>query len=99
MQDRPDAHELLSALAGYLSEELLPDVAEHHRFGIRVAANVCAMLARELESGAPDRTEQRRLARAIRRGRHDHELAQLAAAQRDEVRAKLRIAHPGWEDG
>ena len=45
-QDRPDAHELLEALEHYLRDDLLPDAPPEHRFRVRVAANVCAILAR-----------------------------------------------------
>lgn len=51
MQDRPDAPELLGALTLYLFEDLLPHVSREQRFNVRVAANCCAILARELEAG------------------------------------------------
>jgi hypothetical protein len=96
MQDRPDAHELLDALAHYLRDELLPDAPPEHRFRVRVAANACAMLARETAPLGPDRAGQRALAAAIRAGEHDDRLPELAARLRDEVRGKLEVAHPGW---
>ena len=57
MQDRPDAPELLAAVAQYLFEDLLPEVPREHRFQVRVAANCCAIVAREWEAevGQPDR--------------------------------------------
>lgn len=96
-QDRPDARELLVALESYLRDELLAAVAPEHRFRVRVAANVCAILARETATMAPDRTEQLRLAAAIRAGEWDERLPELAAALREEVRAKLAVDHPGWD--
>lgn len=55
MQDRPDAPELLDSLAAYLFGELRPLVPREQRFKVLVAANVCAVLARELRAGAePD---------------------------------------------
>ncbi len=95
-QDRPDAHELLAALERYLRDELLGAVPAENRFGVRVAANVCAILAREAEPLAPDRSEQAALAAAIRAGEHDDRLPQLAAQLGPEIAAKLAIAHPGW---
>ncbi|HEX4110363.1 MAG TPA: phosphotransferase [Solirubrobacteraceae bacterium] len=95
-QDRPDAHELLEAVADYLRQDLLPDVPAEHRFGVRIAANSIAMVAREGAPLAPDRTAQRALADAIRRGEHDHRLDELIAELRAEVRARVDIAHPGW---
>ena len=99
-QDRPDAPELLAAVAQYLSEDLLPHVPADQRFSVRVAANCCAILAREWEAGPgrPDRAGPAALARAIRAGEHDDRLAETAAALRDEVAAKRAVSHPGWTD-
>lgn len=96
MQDRPDAHELLAAVATYLREDLLPDAPPEHVFRVRVAANACAMVAREVQPAAPDRTARHELAQAIRAGRHDDRLDELAAELRAQVLAKVEIAHPGW---
>jgi hypothetical protein len=58
MQDRPDAAELLEAVAEYLFAELRPEVPREQRFRVLVAANVCAVVARELRAGeAPDRED------------------------------------------
>jgi hypothetical protein len=58
MQDRPDAAELLEAVAEYLFAELRPEVPREQRFKVLVAANVCAVVAREIEAGeAPDRED------------------------------------------
>jgi len=58
MQERPDAAELLEAVAEYLFAELRPEVAREQRFRVLVAANVCAVVARELRAGeAPDRED------------------------------------------
>jgi hypothetical protein len=98
MQDRPDAHELLEALRDYLRDDLLAVVPAEHRFGVRVAANVCATLARETAPLAADRSEQRALALEIRGGAWDERLPELAARLREEVRDRLAVAHPGWEE-
>ncbi len=50
-QDRPDAAELLEAVAEYLFAELRPEVPREQRFRVLVAANVCAVVARELQAG------------------------------------------------
>jgi hypothetical protein len=52
MQDRPTAPELLEALAEYLYAELRPHVPPEQRFKTLVAANVCAVIAREIRAGA-----------------------------------------------
>jgi hypothetical protein len=58
MQDRPDAAELLEAVAEYLFAELRSQVPREQRFRVLVAANVCAVVARELRAGeAPDRED------------------------------------------
>jgi len=57
-QDRPDAAELLDAVAEYLFAELREEVPREQRFRVLVAANVCAVVARELRAGeAPDRED------------------------------------------
>ena len=48
--------ELLESVAEYLFAELRPEVPREQRFRVLVAANVCAVVARELRAGdAPDR--------------------------------------------
>jgi Domain of unknown function (DUF6285) len=51
MQDRPTADELLDSVAEYLFGELRPEVPREQRFKVLVAANVCAVVARELRAG------------------------------------------------
>jgi hypothetical protein len=51
MQDRPTAPELLDALAGLLFSEVREWVPRERRFQVLVAANVCAVVARELRAG------------------------------------------------
>ena len=58
MQDRPAAPELLDSVAEYLFGELRPEVPGEQRFKVLVAANVCAVVARELRAGEkPDRED------------------------------------------
>src|SRR5688572_7270647 len=52
MQDKPTASELLEATAEYLFAELRPEVPREQRFRVLVAANLCAVVAREISSGA-----------------------------------------------
>ena len=51
MQDRPTAPELLDALAELLFTEVREWVPRERRFQILVAANLCAVVARELRAG------------------------------------------------
>lgn len=58
MQDRPTAPELLESVAEYLFGELRPEVPREQRFNVLVAANVCAVVAREIRAGEePDRED------------------------------------------
>jgi hypothetical protein len=51
MQDRPTAPELLESVAEYLFGELRPEVPREQRFKVLVAANICAVVAREIRAG------------------------------------------------
>ena len=58
MQDRPTAPELLESVAEYLFGDLRPEVPREQRFKVLVAANVCAVVAREIRAGEePDRQD------------------------------------------
>src|SRR5690348_12069760 len=58
VQDRPTAPELLDSVAEYLFGELRPEVPREQRFKVLVAANVCAIVAREIRAGEePDRED------------------------------------------
>jgi len=50
MNDRPDAVELLTAVRDFLEGEAVPRLSGRERYHARVAANVVAIVARELES-------------------------------------------------
>ena len=50
-QDRPDAPELLDALAEFLFADVREWAPREKRFQVLVAANLCAVLARELRAG------------------------------------------------
>jgi hypothetical protein len=111
-QDAPDAAELLDAVAEYLFAELRPEVPGEQRFKVLVAANVCAVVARELRAGeGPALADQAlfadllgheggapELARRIREGEFDEDLAGLAQRLEEHVRRKLEIARPGYAD-
>jgi len=63
MQDRPTACELLDAVRQFLEAQVVPMLAGARQFHARVAANVLAIVARELRDGdAFLREEWRRLA-------------------------------------
>jgi hypothetical protein len=86
MQDRPEAYELLGQLAAWLATDLIEHVPREQRFGVRVAANVAAICARELAPGAPDAAEEAERMRALL------ELAGEDAAGVDDARELQRRA-------
>jgi Domain of unknown function (DUF6285) len=51
-QDRPDAPELLDALAEFLHGDVAEWAPPEKRFQVLVAANLCAVLGRELRAGS-----------------------------------------------
>jgi hypothetical protein len=49
MQDRPTARELLDAVRGFVERDVVPGLDGTAKFHARVAANVLAIVARELD--------------------------------------------------
>jgi Domain of unknown function (DUF6285) len=111
-QDRPDAAELLEAVAEYLFAELRPEVPSEQRFRVLVAANVCAVVAREIRAGdgpalADDELFREllggeggapELSRRIREGDFDSDLDRLADRLAEHVERKLDVARPGYTE-
>lgn len=63
MQDRPTASELLDIIAETLREQVMPATHPGARHAVRVAANLCRILERELALGSDaDARERERLA-------------------------------------
>jgi hypothetical protein len=90
MQDRPDAAELLEAVAEYLFAELREEVPREQRFKVLVAANVCAVVARELRAGeAPDREDLELFAELLGERAEPSEDPDALAAQARESAAEL----------
>ena len=77
MLDRPDAATLLKAMAATLSDEVLPSTSGGTRHAVRVVANLCLILEREVKDG-PAASEQTRRALAELLG-HDASLPELVA--------------------
>lgn len=72
MLDRPDAPTLLHAMAETLSEEILPATRGGAQHSVRVLANLCRILEREVRAG-PAPAEQTREALAGLLGRDPRE--------------------------
>jgi hypothetical protein len=106
--DIPDPAALLDAVGEFLESEVLPATEGRVRFHVRVAANVVAMVGRELELGTDQAvaharrleglgvTNEAELAAAIRSGALDARLGEVRAVVRATVADKLAVANPGY---
>jgi hypothetical protein len=65
MQDRPTAPQLLDALAELLFADVREWVPRERRFQILVAANLCAVVARELRAGEEPSAADAQLFRSL----------------------------------
>ncbi len=78
MQDRPTARELLETIAGLLEKEVLEATSGLLQHQVRVAGNLCGIIARELELGpAHESAERARLQALV--GGDSGDLAELNA--------------------
>jgi hypothetical protein len=106
--DVPSAPELLDAVREFLESEVIPHTEGRRRFEARVAANVVAMVKREMILGPAQSaahaerlhrlgvTDDRALARAIRSGKLDKRGDEVLAAVRAAVADKLRVTNPTY---
>lgn len=65
MQDRPTATELLTTIAGVLEGDAMPLLEDPIKHRVRVAANLCQILARESELGSAHDQRERELLSAL----------------------------------
>jgi hypothetical protein len=108
--DAPSAEQLVEAVREWLKHEVMPVVEGRLRFHTRVAANVLAIVERELalgpaqaiahterltSLGVSDETE---LAEKIRSGELDGRMDEVKAVVRATVRDKLAVANPRYLD-
>ncbi len=108
--DVPTAAQLVEAVREFLEGDVSAATEGRVRFHARVAANVCAIVERELALGpaqaeaAAERlaafgvADDAELAAAIRRGDLDDRWAEVSAAVRETVRDKLLVANPKYLD-
>jgi aminoglycoside phosphotransferase (APT) family kinase protein len=106
--DVPSAAQLLDAVGEFLRSDVLAATEGRVRFHVRVAANVVAMVGRELELGGElagahaERlaelgvSSETQLAAAIRGGAFDDRLAAVSDAVRATVADKLAVANPTY---
>jgi len=100
VQDRPTAPELLDALAAMLFSEVREWVPRERRFQVLVAANVCAVLARELRAGFGPSLADVRLFRELAGADGDEPAPECAAEEAREAAADLaELIRAGELDG
>jgi hypothetical protein len=105
---RPTAAELAEAVEEFLRLEVMPALEGRLQFHTLVAANVMAIIGRELTLGPEQEAEHSRrlaglgvrddaeLAAAIRDGDMDGRLPELLAVLRAAVEAKVAVANPKY---
>lgn len=108
--DRPSGAELAEAVREWVAGDVADATSGRVRFHARVAANVLAMVERELRSGPAHAAAHARrlaalgvvddgeLAAAIRAGRLDERFDEVKAAVWASVRDKLAVANPGYDE-
>ncbi len=106
----PTAAELVAAVREFLETDVVAATEGRVRFHARVAANVLAMVGRELDLGAAHAAAHRdrlaalgvaddaELAAAIRAGALDHRLEEVRAAVAAAVADKLSVANPRYAE-
>ncbi|HEX6115907.1 MAG TPA: DUF6285 domain-containing protein [Solirubrobacterales bacterium] len=100
MQDRPSAPELLDALAAMLFTEVREWVPRERRFQVLVAANVCAVVARELRAGTAPSVADARLFRDLLGSDAGEPAPERAAQEAREAAADLaEMLRAGELDG
>ncbi len=105
---QPRTDELAGALASFLRQSVQPALTGGLAFHTRVAANVAAMLEREGRAGTEQRKRHRErlgelgassdadLALAIRDGRFDDRLGDVAAQLGISTAERLAVVNPRW---
>lgn len=106
--DVPTAGQLVEAVREFLERDVLPAASGRQRFHALVAANLLAMVERELADGPRQAGEHRErlaalgfgsdgeLARAIRAGELDERYGEVRSALLESVAAKLAVANPAY---
>jgi aminoglycoside phosphotransferase (APT) family kinase protein len=105
---RPTLGELVAAVRESLEDAVTGKGPALSGYSARVAANVLAIVQRELARGAASQraysavlarlgaADEAALAAEIRAGRRDHQLDEIAGEFRGIVAARLAVAHPGY---
>lgn len=106
--DQPEPTTLIEAVREFLATDVEPQLEGRLRYHLKVAANVLAIVERELQLGeahAARHAERlkrlgfesdERLAAAIRSGQLDDRHQELTCELREAVADKLAVARPGY---
>jgi aminoglycoside phosphotransferase (APT) family kinase protein len=109
--DAPSAAQLLEAVREFLASDVLGATEGRVRFHVRVAANVIAMVGRELQLGTElaaahalrlaglGVSSEAELASAIRAGAFADRLGAVSDSVRATVAGKLAVANPAYRQG
>ena len=97
MQDRPTAPDLLDALAELLFTDVREWVPSDRRFQILVAANLCAVVARELRAGEGPSADDAELFRSLLGEESSDAATDDADAERARGRGPARARDPRWK--
>ena len=104
--DPPDARALVEAVRQFLVEGIEPELDGNLRYYTKVAANLLAIVERELRLGPEQATrhaerlerlgyeDDAALSAAIRSGSEDDRLDALLSELREAIRDKLAVARP-----
>ncbi len=97
MQDAPQPADLLSAVAHYLREQLLPTLTGHHAFQLRVSCNALDLVARQIvQEPAANDAELERLTKLLG---HGGALADLNAELSQKIaNGEVTLETPGLSD-
>jgi hypothetical protein len=108
LHDAPPAADLAAAVEDFLRTDVMPAVDGPLKFQALVAANVMAIIGRELTLGAAQElshaarlaglgvADDAGLAAAIRSGAMDERFGEIIDALRQSVADKVAVANPKW---
>ena len=106
--DAPSAQELVEAVKFFISEELLDEVPSTQKWKLRIASNVLAIAAREIENYATDKRSfddflsslnmgsEQELSLALRHGDFDNNLGTILTKLMPIFERKLLVANPAY---
>jgi hypothetical protein len=92
MMDQPSMLELVTAVREFIEKHAMPELQGRTAFHARVAANALAIVARELEQGAPAAEDERR--RLLQMLAQDGTLDELNR----ELCSRVRAGQIAWND-